>query len=153
MEFTSIDNIVQFAIDKEIEAAEFYEEAAQNIKLVGAKNVLNDYAREERKHEQILKDLQSNKDRIKVYKFEKIQNIKRSDYLVEMEYRPDMDYVDLMRLAMKREEKANKLYDSLSESTDDPEYAQFFKVLAQEELKHKNSLETLYDDYMKQHDD
>ncbi len=153
MEFGSIDDIVQYAIEKEIEAAQFYEEAAKNIKLAGAQKVLLEYAAEERKHEQILVDLKSNKDRIKEYKFEKIQNIKRSDFLVEMEYRPDMDYVDLMRLAMKREEKANKLYLSLAESADDPKYAEFFKVLAQEELKHKNALESLYDDYMKQHDD
>jgi len=153
MEFKSIDDILQYAIDKEIEAAEFYEEAANNIKLVGAKNVLNDYAAEERKHERILKELQANKKRIQEYKFEKIQNIKRSDFLVELEYRPDMDYVELMRLAMKREEKANKLYNTLAKSTDNAEHAEFFTVLAQEELKHKNSLETLYDDYMAQHDD
>jgi rubrerythrin len=153
MDFNSIDDIMQYAIDKEIEAAQFYEEAAKNIKLAGAQTVLNEYAAEERKHEQILKDLKANKDRIKEYKFEKIQDIKRSDFLVEMEYRPDMDYVDLMRLAMKREEKASKLYSSLAESADNPEYATFFKALAQEESKHKNELETMYDDYMKQHED
>jgi rubrerythrin len=153
MEFGSIDDIVQYAIDKEIEAAQFYEEASKNVKLRGAQKVLQEYAAEERKHEQMLVDLKSNKEKIKEYKFEKIQNIKRSDFLVEMEYRPDMDYVDLMRLAMKREEKANQLYLSLAESADNAEYAGFFQVLAQEELKHKNSLETLYDDYMKQHDD
>jgi rubrerythrin len=153
MEFKSIDDIVQYAIEKEIEAAEFYEEAAKNIKLEGAKDVLEEYAAEERKHEQILKELKDNKDRIREYKFEKIQDIKRSDFLVEMEYRPDMDYVDLMRLAMKREEKANKLYNSLARSTDNAEYAEFFKILAQEELKHKSSLQNLYDDYMKRHDD
>jgi len=153
MEFTSINNIIDYAIDKEIEAADFYAEAAKNIRLEGAKKVLEEYASEERKHQEILQDLKNNKNRISEYKFEKIQDIKRSDYLVEMEYRPDMDYVDLMRLAMKREEKANKLYLKLADSTDSEEYSEFFKVLAQEELKHKVSLENLYDDHMKQHDD
>lgn len=153
MDFSSIDDIIQYAIDKEIEAANFYAEAAENIKLEGAKKVLEGYASEERKHEEILKDLKNNKNRISEYKFEKIQDIKRSDFLVELEYRPDMDYVDLMRLAMKREEKANKLYLKLADSTDNAEYAEFFEVLAQEELKHKVSLENLYDDYMKQHND
>mgnify|MGYP006292239749 CR=1 FL=1 len=153
MEFNSIDDIIQYAIDKEIEAANFYEEAAKNIKLEGAQKVLQEYAAEERKHEQTLKDLKANKAKISEYRFEKIQDIKRSDFLVEMEYRPDMDYVDLMRLAMKREEKANKLYNRLAESTDSPEHANYFKILAQEELKHKNSLETLYDEYMSAHDD
>jgi rubrerythrin len=150
MEFKSIDDIVDYAIEKEIEAAEFYEKAAKTIEIVGASEVLKDYAAEERKHEQILKDLKENKARIEEYKFEKIQDIKRSDYLVEMTYRPDMNYEDLMRLAMKREEKANQLYLTLAKATDNEEHAQFFTLLAQEELKHKNSLEKLYDDYMAQ---
>ncbi|MBU2512274.1 ferritin family protein [bacterium] len=150
MEFKSIDDIVQYAIDKEIEAAEFYEEASGNIKLVGAKKVLQEYAAEERKHEQILKDLKENKTKISQYKFEKIQDVKRSDFLVERVYRPDMDYVELMRLAMKKEEKASLLYTTLSQSTDNTEHAKFFTMLAQEEMKHKNSLEKLYDDHMAQ---
>lgn len=150
MEFNSINDIVDYAIEKEIEAAEFYEEAAETIEMAGAREILKDYAAEERKHEQILKDLKENKARIDGYKFEKIQDIKRSDFLVEMTYRPDMNYEDLMRLAMKREEKANKLYLILAKSTDNEEHARFFTMLAQEELKHKNSLEKLYDDYMEQ---
>jgi len=153
MEFKSIDDIVDYAIEKEIEAAIFYEEAARNIELAGASQVLKGYAAEERKHEQILRDLKENKAKITQYKFEKIQDIKRSDFLVEMTYRSDMNYEELIRLAMKREEKANKLYLTLVQSTDDDEHAQFFQMLAQEELKHKNSLEKLYDDYMTQFGD
>ncbi len=150
MEFDSINDIIDYAIEKEIEAAEFYEEAAGTIEIVGAREVLKEYAEEERKHERILKDLRENKARLDEYKFEKIQDIKRSDYLVEMTYRPDMSYEDLMRLAMKREEKANQLYLTLAKSTDIAEHAQFFTILAQEELKHKNSFEKLYDDHMAQ---
>ena len=153
MEFSSIDDIVQFAIEKEIEAAEFYTKASTNIRLEGAKKVLQDYASEERKHEQILIDLKENKARISEYKFEKIQDIKRSDFLVDLEYQTDMDYVELMRLAMKREEKANELYLKLAQAADNPEHTEFFQMLAQEELKHKISLENLYDDFMAQHDD
>lgn len=150
MEFNSVNDIVDYAIEKEIEAAEFYEKAAETIELVGARGVLKEYAAEERKHEQILRDLKANKARIEAYQFEKIQDIRRSDFLVEMTYRPDMNYEDLMRLAMKREEKANQLYLTLAKATDSEEHARFFTMLAQEELKHKNSLEKLYDDYMAQ---
>jgi rubrerythrin len=150
MEFSSITDIVDYAIEKEIEAAQFYEEAAGNIELVGASQVLKEYAAEERKHEQILKDFKGNKAKVTEYKFEKIQDIKRSDFLVEMTYRPDMNYEDLIRLAMKREEKANQLYLVLAKSADDANHAQFFEMLAQEELKHKNALEKLYDDHMAQ---
>ena len=59
-----------------------------------------------------------------------------------------MAYHEILMLAMKREEKALKLYNSLLDNAEDPEHQKVFKVLCQEEAKHKLALETLYDDYM-----
>lgn len=148
MEFKSIEDIIEFAITSEIEAAEFYEKAAENETIRGVAKNLQEYAAEERKHEQMLKNLKENKTKIASYQFDKVQDIKRSDYLVELEYRPGMSYVNVMRLAMKREEKAFKLYEKLAQATDNADYAKMFTILAQEEAKHKNYFETLYDDYM-----
>jgi rubrerythrin len=74
--------------------------------------------------------------------------MKRSDYMVDIEYEKGMHYTDILRLAMKREEKALKLYNVLQTKTQDEAYLKLFKILAQEEAKHKRVLETLYDDYM-----
>lgn len=148
MEFQTIEDIIEFAIASEIEAAEFYEQASENETIRGVAKNLKEYAAEERRHEQMLKNFRDNKTKIAEYQFEKVQDIKRSDYLVELEYRPGMSYVNIMRLAMKREEKAFKLYERLSRATDNPDYAKVFKILAQEEAKHKSYFETLYDDYM-----
>ncbi|MFH2133246.1 MAG: ferritin family protein [bacterium] len=148
MEFTSINSILDFAIEKEIEAAEFYQTAAENENLKALAKELRGYAEEERKHEKMLVDLKNNKNKISEYKFEKIQDIKRSDYLVDVPYRKGMSALEIMRLAMKREEKAYKLYDKLAAAADNADHSNFFKVLAQEELKHKNYFETMYDDYM-----
>ena len=53
-----------------------------------------------------------------------------------------------LRLAMKREEKALRLYNELAQKTDDEACIQVFKLLSQEEAKHKQFLETMYDDFM-----
>jgi rubrerythrin len=74
--------------------------------------------------------------------------MKRSDYLVDLEYEKGMPYSDILRLAMKREEKALKLYNELAEKTDKGSLTKAFSMLAQEEAKHKLALEALYDDYM-----
>ena len=148
MEFETIDNIVDFAIEKEIEAAEFYQTAADNEITKGISKNLLEYAAEERKHEQMLTNLKNNKAKIETYKFEKIQDIKRSDYLVEMEYKTGMTYVEIIRIAMKREEKAHKLYIKMAQATDKTEHSNVFSIMAQEEAKHKNYFETMYDDYM-----
>jgi rubrerythrin len=49
---------------------------------------------------------------------------------------------------MKREEKALRLYNDFLEKADTDESKKLFKVLCQEEAKHKLALETIYDDYM-----
>ena len=82
------------------------------------------------------------------YEFKWITDIKRSDYIVDLEYTPGMGYNDILMLAMKREEKALKLYNDFLEQTDSEEGKTLFKILCQEEAKHKLALETMYDDYM-----
>ena len=153
MEFTSTNDIIDFAIKSEIEAAEFYENAAENEGTKGIVNMLKEYAQEERKHERMLKHLKDNQAKIESYLFEKVQNLKRSDYLVDMEYRPGMSYVDIVRVAMKREEKAYKLYTEMAQAAEKPELSNIFSIMAQEEAKHKNYFETMYDDYMAQQGD
>jgi len=82
------------------------------------------------------------------YKFKWITDIKRSDYSVDLVYSKDMGYSDLLMLAAKREEKALALYNELLKQAEAPVAKDLFKVLCQEEAKHKLFLETKYDDYM-----
>ena len=59
-------------------------------------------------------------------------------------------YNEILLLAMKREEKALQLYNDLLDKADSADSRTLFKVLCQEEAKHKLALETTYDDYMAQ---
>jgi rubrerythrin len=61
-----------------------------------------------------------------------------------------MPYNEILLLAMKREEKALRLYNQFLEQADTDEAKKLFKVLCQEEAKHKLALESKYDDYMAQ---
>ena len=146
MIFDSFEEIMEYAIDKEKEAAEFYEEASRQEKYSGAKEIFENFAKEERKHQNMLENF--SKQNIEHYKTEKIPDLKRSDYLVEIEYEPGMPYVDILRLAMKREEKALKFYTDFSEKAETDDHKKLFQILAQEEAKHKLKLETILDDYM-----
>lgn len=148
VDFNSVEEVVTFAIDKESEAAQFYRAAADQEKIQTNKNVLEDYAREEEKHERMLREFADNGEAVAHYRFRRINDLKRSDYMVEMNFVPGMTYFQVMRIAMKREEKAYKLYQDLSENAENEKLKHIFKVLAQEELKHKNGLETIYDDHL-----
>jgi rubrerythrin len=101
----------------------------------------------------MLKNLEGNKELVESYDFKWVPDMKRSDYLVDLKYEPGMHYADLLRLAMKREEQALKMYNELQKKTDNEEYIKLFKVLCQEEAKHKMFLETLYDDHMAEQGD
>jgi len=153
MSFDSFEEIVSFAIEKEKEAAAFYTDAASQEPFTGVKDALKEMAAEEQKHEAILRNLEGNKELLKDYKFKWVPDIKRSDYMVDMTYEPGMHYSDILRLGMKREEQALAMYNELQKKAENEEHANVFKVLCQEEAKHKLFLETLYDDYMAEQGD
>jgi rubrerythrin len=148
MNFESIVEILKYAIEKEKETAEFYLEISRQEPFAGAKETFEQFAAEERKHQVLLEEFEANKEKIAEYELKWIPDMKRSDYMVDMEYEKGMHYTDILRLAMKREEKALKLYNELQTKTQNEAYLKLFKILAQQEAKHKRALETLYDDYM-----
>ena len=146
MVFETFEEIMDYAISKEKEAAVFYEEASGQEQYSGAKEIFEGFSREEKKHQTMLENF--SKENIEHYKIEKIPDLKRSDYLVDLEYEPGMAYADILRLAMKREEKAFKFYSDFGEKAGNQEHQKLFQVLSQEEAKHKLKLETMLDDYM-----
>jgi rubrerythrin len=150
MEFEHLKAIIDFAIENEKVAAAFYDEVSEKEPFAGSKEMLKEFAAEERKHQALLeKFLTEGVDTsVAEYKLEWITDIKRSNYVVEMEYEEGMGYNELLMLAMKREEKALALYNHLENQVDDAESKKLFQILAQEEAKHKLFLETKYDDYM-----
>ena len=152
MDFDNLGALIAFAIEKEKEAADFYEENSEAEMMSGKRQMLKEFAAEERKHQRMLEDYLATgiAEKIEEYRFEWITDIKRSDYVDAIEYKPGMAYNELLMLAMKREEAALKLYNQLLKKADSDGAKTLFKMLCQEEAKHKLALETLYDDYMAQ---
>lgn len=153
MGFKSFEEILEFAIAKEEEAADFYEDIAQKAPFSGAKEMLAEFAVEERKHQSLLEDLGRDRGKLVGYEFERIPDLKRSNYLVDREYQDGMAYPEILRIAMKREQKAAQFYRDLIGMSDREEVTDVLRLLAQEEAKHKLKLESLYDDYMAEQGD
>ncbi len=146
MNFKSIDEILDFAIEKEKEAVAFYNDLSRKESVSALAKTFKELAQEEAKHVKLLTTISKNKGAISSYEFKKVPDLKVSDYLVEMEYTEGMLMQDILVLAMKREEMAVKLYTNLAMGAVDQESAKLFKLLAQEEAKHKLTFERLYDD-------
>ena len=144
MDEKKFKDIIQFAIGREKDAIDFYSRASQMVKLSGTRELFLDFAKQEEGHKKKLEGVMAGK--VDVAKIEKVPNLKISDYLVDAELRPDIPYADILRIAMKREERSVKLYTDLTEKNVDKNLNNLFTFLIQEESKHKYALEKIYDD-------
>ncbi len=152
MEFGSVDEILEFATDREKDAVEFYTMLSKEATRASLKETFEAFAKEEEKHVALLSDISGNKVKIDSYEFKKIPDLKISDYMVEIEYEAGMPMPEILKLAMKREEKAVKLYTMLADQTSDEDVKKVMLILVQEEAKHKLGLEKMYDDYLADQD-
>ncbi len=144
MEFDSVDAVLDFAIDNEQGAADFYTELASKMEKPHMQKVFKGFAAEELGHKSKLEAVKAGK-REKLTKA-KVLDLKMAEYLVEEKPSASMDYQSALILAMKQEKAAFRLYSDLAASTDDAEMRDLFLGLAQEEAKHKLHFEIEYDD-------
>ena len=152
MNFENLDEILDFAIEKEIEAADFYRTVAGEERYADTSKMFKEFAAEEDKHKKLLENFKEKgiDKSLEEYQLRWVRDLKRSDFVVEQEYHPGLPYQDVLMLAIKREEKALRLYNDFLEQVENPDSKKLFQVLCQEEAKHKRSLENMYDDYMAQ---
>ena len=150
MDFKTLDDILEFAISKEVEAEQFYLSLCEEETLSGNRQTFLDFAKEERKHADLLESLKAGGvvDGVAEYQFKWIKDINRSNLVLDIEYQKGMNYRDILMIAIKREEKALALYNDLLKRSDTEDSQNVFKILCQEEAKHKLALESMYDDYM-----
>lgn len=140
---SSIEEILKFAIDKEKEAVDFYENLSEKVENPVIKDAILGMADEERKHEKLLANLTP--ERIQFARQPSQPDIKLSDFLVESPITKDMNYQELLVVAMKREEKSYALYSELEMRAGDEATRKVFTLLKGEELKHKARLENEYE--------
>lgn len=143
-DFTSINDILDFAINQEQEAVDFYNDLAPKLSNEAMRKVFEQFAQEEMGHKAKLLDIK-NKGIFDISS-EKIIDLKIADYIVNVKPSPQMTYQDALILAMNKEKHAFKLYLNLSEKAPGTKLKDFFMMLAQEESKHKLRFELEYDE-------
>ena len=150
MDFKDLHAILDFAIAQETEAATFYRTISEQESHQAAKELFLQFSAEEEKHRRLLQQLQQGEieSSLDDYQFVWITDIKRSNYVEDLAYSPGMPYRDILMLAAKREEKALALYNLLLTKAEEENCRKVFKILCQEEAKHKLALEGTLDSYM-----
>ena len=144
MTLNNVDEILDFAIEREQGAHDFYMDLAKKMEQQGMKDVFVQFAKEELGHKAKLQGIKDGKRLLPAK--DKVLNLKIAEYVVDVDPEEELDYQKALILAMKREKSAFKLYTDLSEAVDDHDLRGTFQALAQEEAKHKLRFEVEYDD-------
>jgi rubrerythrin len=141
---SSLESIVDFAIEEEHGAEELYSKTAKKIKSPQLAGLLTDMANMEKGHAAKLEAFK--KGKIAEIGNIAVQDLKIGDYLVDVEVDENSSIQDIMIFSIKKEQSAHNLYTNMSKMVFEPAEKELFQHLAQEELKHKNDLEKVYDD-------
>ncbi len=137
--------VIQLAIDNEQKAADLYAGLADRSDSPAAKAHFEQLANMERGHKMKLETMD-----IGYFSSQELkppQDLKISDYLVDVELQPNASYQDTLLFAAKCEKAAAELYTDLAGVYSAiPDVSRMFQVLAQEEAHHKFIIEREYDD-------
>jgi len=143
-DFKNIDEILDFAIQNEQQAADFYEKLSGEATEKTMRDTFSSFAKEEKGHKFRLEKIKE--DGVYEAKQKDVLDMKISDYLVPVTTSGKMTYQEALVLAMKREKAAFRLYMKLSEMAPNEDLKILFRNLANEEAKHKLNFELEYDD-------
>jgi rubrerythrin len=142
----SINGILDFAIEQEQIAADFYNNIAKKSATGEMQAVFQGFAKEEMGHKAKLINIKEKGTY--TLTANKILDLRMSDFIDTTQPRSDMTYQDILKIAMHREKAAFKLYIILSTKAPNEELKNVFLMLAQEEAKHKLRFEIEYDEYV-----
>ena len=140
----NFDKIIDFAVEREKAAVDFYHELQGKAKFEAQKEMLKEFEEMEKGHIVILENIR--KKGFENLDEKKIIDLKISDYIVPVEPSDDMDYQDILIIAMKREEAATKLYSDMAARFPGSDIQKMFLRLSVEEAGHKLKFEKLYDE-------
>ena len=140
----TVDEILDYAIDQEQQAADFYTTLAGRAEKAGMKEVLLEFAEEEKRHKERLLSVKTGDHELTPE--QEVLDLKISDYLVEVDESDDISYQDALIIAMKRERAAYQLYSDMAEKVPESHLKEVLAGLAKEEAKHKLFFESEYDE-------
>lgn len=136
--------IMQDAIQNEIDSQNFYKDVAARMENNPLKDMFLDFVDEEKKHETILQNLLSSQP--ETLPFDESRDYKVSKTAAVPEVSPHMKPADAFALAMKKEEEAMETYTRLAEGCTDTEQKNIFLKLSAMEREHKLKMEKAFVD-------
>jgi rubrerythrin len=145
MKLKTLSTVRSFAEKVEDKVAEFYECLANNEKFLRNKELFLDFAKENRKHKQQVKRV-CQESITDAFETSGSFNLNSSDYLVDTALPEDMSSPNILKRAMKLEEKTGKFYLTSSEQSSSllTDISRTFRVIAKKKSQRQLKLGSVY---------
>jgi len=144
---TEFNQILDFAIEREKEAVDFYCNLQKEAKFAAHKEMLAELEAMEMGHIVVIESIRQKG--IDSTEIQRSPNLKISEYITHERSDEELTYQNILIRAMKREENSFKLYTEMSLRFADEEISSLFRRLAADEAKHKLHFEILYDEFIR----
>ena len=143
VEFESDDEILELAIAREEDASQFYLALVARTTSEQMQKVFEELAQEELEHKAKLELEVMKSGRVVTATKDVDSGFERAIEFNEADL--NMDYRDVLIMAMQKEESSFRLYVDLAARVTDDNARETLLALAEEEVKHKLRFETEYD--------
>ena len=142
-EFESDDEILQFAIAREVAAHRFYTDLAGEMENAAMRLLFENFAKEELRHKAAL-ELEVMKRGLVVPDAIDVGDLDQTDIMVAIDPALGIDYKNALILSINKESKSFRLYMELAAIVKDRQSRETLLSLAQEEAKHELRFEIEY---------
>lgn len=143
--FTTFQEVLSFAVQREREARETYQAYAKASSYQGMRSLLVSMAEQEREHERKLSELAARGAGEALFRGRKPQDLNMDAYTASVAFTPGMNYQDFLLLVIQKENASLRLYEQLAAAAAEAEVRELFDGLAEEEKRHKAWAQDRYD--------
>ena len=141
--FTTIDDVLLFALESENQSIEFYSRLAESAIEEVVKKMFLDLMREEVCHVKKLEYFFSNKNELELSKID--IDLSSDKYFPHVSPAADVNFEECLIIAIQKERAAINLYTDLARESTTQTMIDLFRMLAFEEMKHALLFEKRYE--------
>jgi rubrerythrin len=144
MQLSAVDRILEYAIGNEERAAAFYRYFAAEAPRESTRQIFLRFAAEEENHKAKLREIKASGQELAVEA--EVAGLGLADKLPDdpLDLAANMDYGQVLALAIKAEKGAYMLYTRLADTASNAAWKSALRALAQEEARHSLQFEREY---------
>jgi rubrerythrin len=144
MEEKKVAAVIDMAIEREIEAFNFYQDLYKKVEDKTAKEALQFLAAEEKKHREFLENYRKGSSGAEGLRMTDVVDYKIAEHLAKPDIKKNMETKDVYLVAAHRELNSYHFYKALADMHPDGNAKSVFLRMANEEKKHQEKAEYLY---------